>query len=102
MLQAVRSVHVDAATLVTREYNRRLRALNAESNNSLGHVLHLLGLRILVELRDDRVQRIHLEVPNLNATIVSDRGEASRSNRRPADIIDLALKRMIARDLMAH
>ena len=51
-----------------------------------------LAIGILIVLKEDWIQGIFLEIPNLDTTIVRDGGEDRGGIGRPADIINLLLQ----------
>ena len=100
MLETVRAVHAHLSIDSTGQNDWRL---SRELDDSLWRVdpcTFIIGRRpgspiVIGELW---LQRVLLEIPNLDTTVISDRCEDGRSVGRPANIIDLLLE---AANLMA-
>ena len=99
MLQSVGSVHVNLTLLVASKDDWSLRSLDQEPDDGSGSVIRLAS-RVLVEMSVGGRQRILGYLPNLNPTVVSHRSETTGRDRRPLDVIDLVLQRIVASDLL--
>ena len=87
VLQTHGSVDANLALLGTSQQHRRVLA---ELDHGLWCV-NVVACNVLVEVADHRHERIYLQVPNLDSSIVGDTCEHGRGVGRPINIVDLLL-----------